>query len=123
MRLEILGDSSDASLDDIFEIRLADAKMFYLNAVYPFNHTITEMPDDERALIWQVRCAIELYNLNKDGLSNAIMYSENGLQIQFSKAGLSRDLIAQLPPPRAGVPICKCLNENTEETTDEEDGN
>ena len=113
MRLEILGDKNDTSKDDIFEIRLEDAQEIYLTTVYPFNHSISEMPS-ERSQNWQVRCAIELYNLTEDGLSNAIQYSENGLSIMFAKAGLSKDLLSELPPPRAGVP---CEEQVVEQTT------
>ena len=121
MRLEILGDKTDTSHDDIFTLRLEDAQEIYLTSVYPFNHSINEMPS-ERSQNWQVRCAIELYNLTNDGLENAIQYSENGLSIMFAKAGLSKDLLSELPPPRAGVP---CEEQDVEQTTpggEEEEG-
>ena len=117
MRLEILGDKTDTSHDDIFTLRLEDAQEIYLTSVYPFNHSINEMPS-ERSQNWQVRCAIELYNLTNDGLENAIQYSENGLSIMFAKAGLSKDLLQELPPPRAGVPI----EEQTAPDGEEEEG-
>lgn len=121
MRLEILGDKTDTSKDDIFKIRLEDAQEIYLTTVYPFNHSISEMPS-ERSQNWQVRCAIELYNLTEDGLSNAIQYSENGLSIMFAKAGLSKDLLSELPPPRAGVPVEEQIVEQTAPSEEEEEG-
>ena len=121
MRLEILGDKTDTSKDDIFKIRLEDAQEIYLTTVYPFNHSISEMPS-ERSQNWQVRCAIELYNLTEDGLSNAIQYSENGLSIMFAKAGLSKDLLSELPPPRAGVPVEEQIVEQTTPDVEEEEG-
>lgn len=121
MRLEILGDKTDTSKDDIFKIRLEDAQEIYLTTVYPFNHSISEMPS-ERSQNWQVRCAIELYNLTEDGLSNAIQYSENGLSIMFAKAGLSKDLLSELPPPRAGVPVEEQIVEQTTPSEEEEEG-
>ena len=121
MRLEILGDKEDDSKDDIFKLRLEDAQEIYLTSVYPFNHSISEMPT-ERSQNWQVRCAIELYNLTEDGLSNAIQYSENGLSIMFAKAGLSKDLLSELPPPRAGVPVEEQIVEQTTPDGEEEEG-
>lgn len=121
MRLEILGDKNDTSKDEIFTLRLEDAQEIYLTSVYPFNHSINEMPT-ERSQNWQVRCAIELYNLTNDGLENAIQYSENGLSIMFSKAGLSRDLLSELPPPRAGVPCDEQVMEQTAPDDEEEEG-
>ena len=58
---------------------------------------------DDRARNWQTRCAIELYNLG--GVSNLKSYSENGLSESYDKAGLSKDLLAALPPAHGGVPI------------------
>lgn len=121
MRLEILGNKSDTSKDDIFELRLEDAQEIYLTSVYPFNHTINTMPS-ERSQNWQVRCAIELYNLTEDGLLNAIQYSENGLSIMYAKAGLSKDLLSELPPPRAGVPVEEQIVEQTAPSGEEEEG-
>lgn len=101
MRKEILGNSSDTSEDETFKRMLKKAKNRYLNLVYPFDRTITELPDD-RARNWQTDCAIELYNL--DGNENLTSYSENGLSESYEKAGLSDGLLSQLPPAKAGVP-------------------
>ncbi len=102
MRTEILDDSSDSSKDDKFEILLNRAKYRYLRLVYPFEADIDTLPN-ERAEDWQVRCAVELYNL--DGDENITQYSENGLSETYARAGLSQDLLNELPPARAGVPI------------------
>ena len=101
MRLEILNDSEDESKDDIFEIKLEDAKYEYLRLVYPFNPEIEELPND-RARNWQTKCAIELYN--GQGQENVISCSENGLSESYEKSGLSKDLLNELPPAKAGVP-------------------
>lgn len=101
MRLEILEDAEDNSKDEIFKIKLQDAKYEYLRLVYPFNPEIEELPND-RAKNWQTKCAIELYN--NMGNENVIQYSENGLSETKARAGLSQDLLNELPPPKAGVP-------------------
>lgn len=100
MRLEILNDSEDDSLDDIFKIKLEDAKYEYLRLVYPFNPEIEELPND-RAKNWQTKCAIELYN--GIGQENVKSYSENGLSESYEKAGISKDLLNELPPAKAGA--------------------
>lgn len=100
MRLEILDNINDESKDEIFKIKLKRAKNTYLRLVYPFNHSITELPDDI-AMDWQTRCAIELYNLGGD--VGIISYSENGLSETKAKSGLSQDLLNDLPPAMAGV--------------------
>ena len=100
MRLEILDNIDDESKDDIFKIMLKRAKNTYLRLVFPYDHTITELPNDI-AKDWQTKCAIELYNLGDDiGL---ISYSENGLSETRAKAGLSQDLLNELPPAKAGA--------------------
>lgn len=100
MRIEILEDSSDESKDEVFKIKLKRAKQRYLRLVYPFDKEITELPD-ERAKDWQTKCAIELYNLAGD--ENLMSYSENGLSESYARAGISQDLLNELPPPQAGV--------------------
>lgn len=104
MRIEILGieNADDDSLDELFKIKLEDAKYEYLRLVYPFHPEIDEVPDTDRFKNWQTKCAIELYNLM--GEEDWTSYSENGLQIVKSKAGLSKDLLNELPPCCAGVP-------------------
>ena len=99
--MEILESSTDNSKDEFFKIKLKRAKQRYLNLVYPFNREINELPDD-RAVEWQTKCAIELYNL--EGNENVTSYSENGLSESREKAGLSQDLLNELPPAKAGVP-------------------
>lgn len=100
MRLEILNNIEDTSKDNIFKIKLKRAKNTYLRLVFPYDYSIDELPND-RAKDWQTKCAIELYNLGDDiGL---ISYSENGLSETRAKAGLSQDLIDELPPAKAGV--------------------
>ncbi len=100
MRLEIFEDSSNDSKDEVFKLKLKRAKQRYLRLVYPFNREITELPDD-RAKDWQTKCAIELYNLAGD--ENLTSYSENGLTEKYARAGISQDLLNELPPPQAGV--------------------
>lgn len=97
MRQEI----TDNVEDTILQKLLKRAKNRYLSLVYPFNRTITELPDD-RAREWQTQCAIELYNL--DGDENLTSYSENGLSETYARAGLSQDLLNELPPPFGGTP-------------------
>lgn len=104
MRLELLDNVDDDSQDEIFKIKLIDAKHEYLRLVYPFNLEINELPND-RAKNWQTKCAIELYNLMGD--ENVSSYSENGLSETYEKAGISQDLLNELPPAKAGVPIEK----------------
>lgn len=101
MRLAILENYTDTSKDDIFTDKLEDAKNKYLELVYPFNPEIEDLPND-RAKSWQTRCAIELYN--QIGNENVTSYSENGLSESYDKAGISQDLLNELPPPKAGVP-------------------
>ncbi len=101
MRLEILENAEDTSKDDIFKIKLEDAKYEYLRLVYPFNPEIEELPND-RAKNWQTKCAIEMYNIMGD--ENVTSYSENGLSESYGKAGISQDLLNELPPAKAGVP-------------------
>ena len=101
MRLEIFEDKNDDRKDDIFKLKLKQAKQRYLNLVYPFDKKITDLPND-RAREWQTKCAIELYKLA--GNENLTSWSENGVSESYARAGLSQDLLKELPPAKAGVP-------------------
>lgn len=117
MRLIILGDAADDSQDEYFKYYLKVAKNTYLVRVYPFDYAKMEELPDDIAKEWQTRCAIQLYDNHVNGLDNAIMYSENGLQIQFAKGGISKDLISELPPPKGKV----LYSEEVEEAVEEEE--
>lgn len=100
MRLEILNDSSNTDEDNIFNLKLKQAKHIALETLYPFNKEITELPL-RVAEDWQVRCAIELYN--KMGEEGYTSYSENGLSYTKSTGLISKELMEELLP-KADVP-------------------
>ena len=100
MRREILGDKSNKECDDTFKDRLEDAKLVFLNKVYPFDKEKTDIP--ARYTGWQTKCAIELHYLAEDG--DFTSYAENGLSWSKDSSGLSDKLLQELPPPQAGVP-------------------
>lgn len=98
--LKDMGISVDSVTDETLGLYLEDAKYTYLSLVYPFDRDIDELPDN-RAKAWQTKCAVELYLLkDKKNLSR---YSENGLSEGYGKAGLSADLLKELPPARGKV--------------------
>lgn len=101
MRLEILNDIDNDTEDDLFKLKLKQAKYIALETLYPFDKEITEIPE-RIAIDWQVRCAIELYNqIGYEGYSS---YAENGLSFTKSGGGLvSKGLIDELVP-KADVP-------------------
>ena len=94
-----LVDNTDVT-DEMLQLYLNRAKYTYLSLVYPFEREIDELPDN-RAKAWQTKCAIELYLLKDKG--NLSRYSENGLSEGYGKAGLSQDLLSELPPARGRV--------------------
>jgi len=102
MRLEILNDINDESKDDIFKMKLLDAKVIALNTLFPFHDTKVDIDENNvRLRDWQVRCAIELYN--KIGNENISSYSENGLSVTFLEGVISSSLLKELVP-KVGVP-------------------
>lgn len=101
MRLEILENDTDDSKDEVFKVMLENAKNVALNTLFPYNKEIEELPDGNRYRVWQVRCAIELYN--KLGNANVMSYSENGLSVSFLSGLVSSSLMAELGPAKAGI--------------------
>lgn len=114
MRIEILGDSSDTSKDDVFEEKIKDAKGIALYVLYPFDEE-AELPTTWRMNNWVVRCAIELYN--KMGTLNVQSYSENGLSVSYLTGSISKILLDELIP-KAGVikykKRCCCCDNNSD---------
>ena len=101
MRLIILGDPTDNSKDDLFELMLKNAEVLALNTLYPYDETKEDLPNTVRLKNWQTRCAIELYN--KIGSTNVLAYAENGLSVTFLTGLVSSNLMRELTP-HAGVP-------------------
>ena len=101
MRLEILGNSTDTTLDEVFKLKLEDAEIVALNALYPFDEKVTSLPNEPRIKNWQTRCAIQLYK--KMGTTNVQSYSENGLSVTFLTGLLPTELMNEIIP-KAGVP-------------------
>lgn len=100
MRISILGNSDDESLDDMFLEKLDDAKSIALYTLYPFDE-YAELPDTWRMGMWLARCAIELYN--KKDSANVQSYSENGISVSYLSGLISKTLLNELIP-KAGVP-------------------
>ena len=100
MRISILGNSDDKSLDDMFSEKLDDAKSIALYTLYPFDDE-AELPNTWRMGMWLVRCAIELYN--KKDSANVQSYSENGISVSYLSGLISKSLLDELIP-KAGVP-------------------
>ena len=103
MRIEILGDATDSSKDEVFKIMLDDAEVVALNTLYPYDKEkdIKSLPNNKRYQGWQVRCAIELYG--KIGNSNIFSYTENGLSVTYLSSLVSNSLMNELGPSKAGV--------------------
>lgn len=116
MRYKILNDINNDSQDALFTILLDEAKNTYLSLVFPYHPEVVELPNS-RAEAWCTKCAIELYHLGEKG--NLISYSENGLTESYDKAGLSKDLLSQLPPAHGRTLFEKPIETTTEETTDD----
>lgn len=103
MRLEILGDVTNDTQDEVFKLKLDDAEIVALNTLYPYDLTKTtiDAENNKRLANWQTRCAIELYR--KIGSTNVQSYSENGLSVTYLTGSISSELLNELVP-KAGIP-------------------
>lgn len=67
----------------------------YINEKYPFSDkTQVSQKDLEKHPTWFLRCMQEM--IDKEGISNVIGYSENGVSITFDKTGLSQSLLDEI---------------------------
>lgn len=67
----------------------------YINTKYPFSDVceVTEK-DLKKHPTWFLRCIQEM--IDKEGISNVIGYSENGVSMTFDKTGLSQSLLDEI---------------------------
>lgn len=79
------------------------AKSLYYNHRFPtdvsIDETNYEIPQRHKTLILQI--CDEL--VERAGISSAVGYAENGINISFDNAHISRELLNQIPPVVSGV--------------------
>lgn len=80
----------DEDIEDMYNC----AKEILLNTLYPFDDTIEEIP--RRKEMWIYRAMIEFAERN--GMTSALNYRENGIQMQFDRSQLSQSLLDELVP-------------------------
>ena len=67
----------------------------YINLRYPFAKVYSVSEKDLlKHPTWFLRCIQEM--IDKEGLTNLIGYSENGVSMTFDKTGLSQSLIDEI---------------------------
>ena len=82
-------DNSDIEL--LYEI----ACDIYVNTRYPFAEIYeVQQKDLLKHPTWFLRCMQEM--IDKEGISNVIGYSENGVSVTFDKTGLSQSLLDEI---------------------------
>lgn len=69
-----------------------------LNLRYPTHDNIFELPENymKKHKTWIFR-AIQAH-IDKEGMTNALSYRENGVTITFDKTGLPKDLVNEIIP-------------------------
>lgn len=80
-----------------FEIMYDCAYDVMLNLRYP-TQNITEIPKDymDKHKTWILRAMQE--HIDKEGMTNVLSYSENGVSVTFDKTGLSKELVNEITP-------------------------
>ena len=79
---------------------LEDSKFIALSLRFPYqDYSSMELPAKYNN--WQLRCCEELYkNMGTQGIKS---YSENGLSVTYLTGLISKELLNELTPPKAGV--------------------
>jgi len=96
---DITGLDDEDEYSDMLDSLLEDSKNIALSNIYPFEDW-SELDLPKKYYNWQIRAAIELYNLaDKAGIKS---YSENGLSWSKSSDLLSVGLMEEIMP-KVGV--------------------
>ncbi len=82
---------------------LDDSKFIALSLKYPFDDTKEELPDLPKYKNWQIRCALELYNMLKNGGHDFVSYSENGISWTKDSSIISKQLKSEISS-NIGIP-------------------
>lgn len=88
--------------EQILNDLLEDSKTIGLSLRFPYFKDYSKLELPEKYYNWQIRCCVELYKLA--GNENIKSYSENGLNWEMFRNGLSLDLRNEIRP-KVGVPI------------------
>lgn len=73
------------------------AEDMFFNLKYPFDYDIDDSTKElemKKHPTWCLRCMQEI--IDKNGLTNVVGYSENGVSIKFDKSGLSQALTDEI---------------------------
>ena len=88
--------------DGDVEVLISSAKEILINLLYPFDKSIDldnfDVP--KRFTMWVARAIVEM--IERQGISSAVAYSENGLNITFDRSQLSYGLISEITPYAGG---------------------
>lgn len=100
--MEITTIENEETYNNMINELLEDSKNIALSNIYPYEDW-SEMELPKKYLNWQIRAAIELYNLgDKTGIKS---YSENGLsfsrQTDMLSAGLMEEITSKVGVPKA----------------------
>lgn len=84
--------------DDDINFLIGTTKEILFNLLYPFNKSIDpeEFAIPKRHTMWVLRAVIEM--IERTGISSAVAYNENGLNISFDRSQLSQGLISEITP-------------------------
>lgn len=67
----------------------------YIQLRYPFSNVCSVSEKDfQKHPTWFLRCMQEI--IDKEGISNVIGYSENGVSVTFDKTGLSQSIMDEI---------------------------
>ncbi len=80
--------------DEEIKICYEIAKEILLNTLYPFDEDRDERPT--RNTMWVYRCMVEI--IERNGMSSALSYKENGYSITFDRTQVSQGLMNELIP-------------------------
>lgn len=89
---------TDVQVEDLYRSSLG----LYLSLSFPFDRSITEIPEDYIRDVEIIR-RIMVETIERDGLSSVTAYSENGMSFTFDNAHISKSLLRLIIPKAKGV--------------------
>lgn len=90
--LRVMVGESDS--DELLSTYLTISAQKILNRAYPYDDTLTEVPDKYHAL----QCEIAAYLINKRGAEGQTGHTENGITRQYEDADIPSSMLKGVTP-------------------------
>lgn len=94
LKILLKKENDEKEIEERYEVFLTIAGEKILRRAYPYDDTVTEVPEKYHAL----QCEIAAYLYDKIGAEGQVTHSENGIQRQYENADVPKSMMNVVVP-------------------------